>query len=145
MYIEIECLNKKKEFLMALLDYYLCADNKIQVQINKGIHLIDKCRMFFKYKGKFVWNGLIPVANYYFNVDSVYIGFLKNVLMKENLKWNIIDQSKNICLAFNYHDSNKPLLEIHTTTELEKLIVFLNNMKKVGLITNYEIIKDDSG
>jgi hypothetical protein len=68
MYIEIDCLNKKKEFLLALLDYYLFTGDKIYIQINKGIHLIDKCRMFLKYMGTGNKPGQTNRALYFNNI-----------------------------------------------------------------------------
>lgn len=143
MFIEVECLERKKEFFLSLLNFYQNKGNVVFVQINRGISLIQKFKLVLQFKVGYVWNFLILVPLIYFKLDSDLMFFLKKNLKEGNIKWNIINHNKSICLAFNYHDANRPLLEIQTQKELLDLNVFLNTMKEKGVITNYNIVNDD--
>lgn len=143
MFIEVECLERKKEFFLSLLNFYHNKGNVVFVQINRGIRLIQKIKLVLQFKMKFVWTGLIPVPLIYFKLDPNLIFFLEKNLMEGNIKWNIINHNSSIGLAFNYYDSNRPVFELPTHMDYLNLIEFLNMMKKMGVITDYYTIDDD--
>lgn len=142
MLVEINLL-KRKEFFWSLLEFYSKTYQNSYVQIIKGLSLSKFFQLFFHYRGKFICSGLIPIfGNYYFKIDSRFINSIKKVPLKKILKWNIIDTSKDTCLSFNYYFENRPLLEIHSSEDLEKTVSFLNDMKTNGIISNFEMITD---
>jgi hypothetical protein len=141
---EIDKVNDHNRFFLELLNIYSDYEDDIFIHFSKGINIKLFVKLLFKLKGKFINASLVPILPvYFFKIDRFSVLLIKEQYFK-NLKWIIINVSKNVSLAFNHHNSSKPIIEVHSEEEKNLIINLLNAMIKKNVITGFSIITDDN-